>query len=77
MVVVTRSRIVIKADSGDICLTPFWAGIGDVILHLLGCGIAVVLRKCEDGGYKFIGEYYIYGKSNSKMTRPLEKKMIK
>jgi hypothetical protein len=57
--IVTRSRTAIKADSGDICLVPFWAEIEDVMLHLLGCDIAIVLRKCEDGSYKFIGECYI------------------
>lgn len=45
---------------------------GDVICLLYGCGVPVVLRKHDRGGYMLIGESYIHGIMNGEAWAQFE-----
>ena len=59
---ITESRTIIETDTLDIGLAPFWTQPGDILCQLVTSSFPFILRKLDDGNYRFIGECYMYGK---------------
>lgn len=50
----------ISAD-GLLCLLPDLAQRGDVITVVFGCDIPLLLRPCDEGTHRLVGECYVHG----------------
>jgi hypothetical protein len=59
----------------DFCLVPYWAKPGDLIYQFVGCSVPVVLRRCNQEDFIFIGDCYVYRKPPGKMVSLLEQVM--
>lgn len=46
--------------------------IDNLIFILRGCGVLVILRKCNDSAYTWIADLYILGVMNSEAMAGLE-----
>jgi hypothetical protein len=45
---------------------------GDIVCQFIGCTSPTILRPNDAGGYRFIGECYIYGTPAKEMIKLLE-----
>jgi hypothetical protein len=68
----THCRTLIKIDTGELCLAPFWAQEGDIVCQLIGCSPPIILRRHGDGKYTFVGDCYVYAKMDGEMIELLE-----
>jgi hypothetical protein len=70
--VITQCRTVIETDSLLLCLAPFWVEAGDIVCRFIGCTSPTILRPNDAGGYRFVGECYVYGTPAKEMIKLLE-----
>ena len=56
-----KGRSFFTTIDGDIGLAPIATKPGDEVCVFLGCKKPIVLRRCEDGHHKVVGECYIDG----------------
>jgi hypothetical protein len=56
-------RKLASTESGHLCLLPFYAKAGDIVVVLADCSVPVLLRRRENEevNYEFIGTCYVHG----------------
>ncbi|KAH6879268.1 heterokaryon incompatibility protein-domain-containing protein [Alternaria rosae] len=69
-------RALITTTSGYFGMAPVATRSGDVIAILLGCNCPVVLRPCDDGLYRIIGECYIQGLMNGEILNQEQEGLV-
>lgn len=71
----TGCRTVVETDVLDMALAPSLTQPGDIIVQMIGCSVASVLRKMTGGRYQYLGESLIYGLPGMLMIKHLEEQM--
>jgi hypothetical protein len=65
-------RTVAETESMELCFVPHWAKPKDVVYQFAGCSVPAVLRRCNQEGFTFIGDCYVYRKPPGKIVSLLE-----
>jgi hypothetical protein len=55
------SRMLMTTKKGYVGFVPKRSRAGDLVFVLMGSDVPLVLRRCEEGMYRLVGECYVHG----------------
>jgi hypothetical protein len=55
------SRMMMTTKKGYVDFVPKRSRAGDLVFVLMGSDVPLVLRRCEEGMYRLVGECYVHG----------------
>lgn len=64
------ARRIFRSDNGFLGLAPLHSYVGDQVWILAGMSTPVVLRSCENGNWKLLGEAYVHGAMHGEFASP-------
>jgi hypothetical protein len=70
-------RRLMTTKKGYMGFVPKNSVAGDLIFVLMGCDVPLVLRSCEIGGYRLVGECYVHGIMKGEAMEALDEHVLK